>query len=195
MNKEERELVESAITGTFMWSFKKGDNIVYNFEILWELYRARSAAQAQKQYYNKPITLLIVAIMECIFDDFINRVGQHVYDKIPNLTSKEISLIRAKKLDKLDHYISIAKKYNLFDRDTSFYDTLDFLRRVRNRFHIQNTLHQLDSDESKVFTASTRIEAEKAFEIILEIMMVKFPRKHSHSISFNDVPLPWKVFP
>jgi len=194
MNKEERELVESAITGTVMWSFKKGDNIVYNFEILWELYRARSAAQAQKQYYDKPITLLIVAIIECIFDDFINRVGQHVYDKIPNLTSKEISLIRARKLDKLEHYISIAKKYNLFDKDASFYKTLDFLRRVRNRFHIQNSLHQLDANESKVFTVSTRVEAEKAFEIILETMMVKFPRKRSPS-SFKDAPLPWKVFP
>src|SRR5260370_40723366 len=98
MNKEERELIEHAITDTFMWSFKKGDNIVYNFEILWELYKAKGGAeQSRKQYYNKPITLLIVAIIECIFDDFINRVGQHVYDKIPNLTNKEIGLIRAKK--------------------------------------------------------------------------------------------------
>ena len=195
MNKEQRELVESAITGTFMWSYKKGDNIVYNYEILWELYKASGAEQSRRYYYNKPITLLIVAIIECIFDDFINRVGQHVYDKIPNLTSKEINLIRAKKLDKLDHYISIAKKYNLFDRDASFYDILDFLRRARNRFHIQNSLHQLDANESKVFTTSTRIEAEKAFEIVLETMMVKYPRKHSHSISFMNVPLPWKVFP
>src|SRR2546428_11947745 len=150
MNKEERELVESAINGTFMWSFKKGDNIVYNFEILWELYKARGVKQSRTPYYNKPITLLIVAIIECIFDDFINRVGQHVYDRIPNLTSKEIILIQAKKLDKLEHYISIAKKYSLFERDASFYETLHFLRRARNRFHIQNSLHHLDPNESKV---------------------------------------------
>jgi hypothetical protein len=195
MNKEERELVERAITDTFMWSLKKGDNIVYNFKILWELYKAKGVEQSRKQYYNKPIILLIVAIIECIFDDFIKRVDQHVYDKIPNLTNKEISLIRAKKLDKLDHYISIAKKYNLFDRDASFYDTLDLLRRTRNRFHIQNALNQLDADESKVFTSITRVKAEKAFEMVLETMMGKFPRKHSPSVSFSDVPLPWKVFP
>src|SRR5260370_17470176 len=107
--------------------------------MLWEVYKASGDEQSQRYYYNKPITLLIVAIIECIFDDFINRVGQHVYDKIPNLTSKEINLIRAKKLDKLDHYISIAKKYNLFDKYAPFFHTPNFLIPSPNNFPIQNS--------------------------------------------------------
>ncbi len=83
MNKNQRETLTDVVF-TFIWSFKKGDNIIYNFEILFELYRSKKATKSK--YFNKPIILIIAAIIECILDDFALRVKQHVNDKVPNIS-------------------------------------------------------------------------------------------------------------
>ena len=193
MNQEQKEKIEKAITGTFMWSFKKGDNIVYNFEIIWEQYNAKAQAVtwSAKSKFNKPIILLLISIIECILDDFVNRVDQHVNDRVPNITSSQITDFKTKKRDKLEHYIAAAKLHNLFDADDAFYDDLDYLRKARNRFHIQNTKHQLDENESSIFTNSNVNKAERVFETVLERMMTKFFRGASLEIQFSEVPLPW----
>jgi hypothetical protein len=194
MTDEQKKKLARAITGTFMWSFKKGDNIIYNFEVLWELYRAKKSAHpVYKSYFNKPIILIIVAIIECVLDDFVDRVQEHRYDKVPNVTPKEIAEFRAKTLEKFTHYIAAARKYNLFDRSDKFYDALDYLRDVRNRLHIQNQKYRLDADEHRVFTDSNLAKAERVMEIVLETMMRKYPRGTSpDQIQFDEVPLPWK---
>jgi hypothetical protein len=177
MNADEYDRVGRAITGTFMWSFKKGDNIVYNFDIIWELYRARRAATAtHKHKYNKPIILLQMSIVECILDDFVNRVGQHVRDRIPNITPAQIADFRTKKRDKLEHYIAAAKKHDLFDADDAFYANMDLLRQARNRFHIQNAGRLDPADESVLFRGALLTMAENTFEVVLERMMGKFFR-------------------
>ncbi len=68
MTSAQKDQLTEAITGTFMWSFKKGDNIVYNLEIAQELYRAR-ATSADKSKYNKPLLITLVSVIECILDD------------------------------------------------------------------------------------------------------------------------------
>jgi hypothetical protein len=195
MNQEQRAKVEKAITGTFMWSFKKGDNIVYNFEIVWELYNAKNntVGWSNKSKFNKPIIVNLVSIIECILDDFVNRVGQHVHDRVPNITRSQINDFKTKKWDKLEHYIAAARKHNLFDAEIGFYEDLDYLRKARNRVHIQNSKHQLDENEYSIFTNTNVEKVQRVFEQVLERMMTKFFRGDSLQIQFNEVPLPWSV--
>lgn len=191
MTPAQRNQLAEAITGTFMWSFKKGDNIVYNLEIVWELYNAK-ATSADKRKYNKPILVTLISILECILDDFAYRIRGHVHDSIPNISRSDIEAFRTRKYDKLEHYIAAAKRFNLFGQPDAFYDLLDELRKARNRVHIQNSKNQLAADEYNVFTDALLVKTQHAFEIVLSTMIVKFPRG-SRTVAPRSVPLPWRA--
>jgi hypothetical protein len=191
MSPVQRDQLTEAITGTFMWSFKKGDNIVYNLEIVWELYEAKSRS-TDKRKYNKPIIVTLVSAIECMLDDFAYRIRGHVHDTVPNISQADIATFRTKKYDKLEHYIAASRRFNLFGRPTSFYDLLDELRKARNRVHIQNSTNQLAADEYNVFTDTLLTKTQQVFETVLGTMIVKFPR-HGKTIAPHSVPLPWRV--
>lgn len=191
MTSAQKDQLTEAITDTFMWNFKKGDNIVYNLEIAQELYRAR-ATSADKSKYNKPLLITLVSIIECILDDFSHRIVGHVRDTVPNISQADINTFRTKKYDQLEHYIAAAKRFNLFDQPDSFYDLLDELRKARNRVHIQNSRNQLHPDEHKVFTQPLLAKAEDALETVLNTMITKFPRGTT-AIDSPNVALPWKI--
>lgn len=190
MSPAQRDQLVEAITGTFMWSFKKGDNIIYNLEIVWELYEAKSRS-TDKRKYNKPIIVTLVSIIECILDDFAYRIRGHVRDTVPNISQADIEKFRTRKYDKLEHYIAASKKFNLFNRTVDFYDLMDELRKARNRVHIQNSTNQLASDEYNVFTDALLIKTQRAFEVVLGTMIMRFPR-HGRTIAPRSVPLPWR---
>lgn len=191
MTPTQRDQLTEAITGTFMWSFKKGDNIVYNLEVVWGLYNAK-AVSADGRKYNKPILVILVSIVECILDDFSHRIVGHVKDRVPNISQADIAKFRTRKYDKLEHYITASKKFNLFSKPDSFYDLLDELRKARNRVHIQNSKNQLAADEYNVFTDALLVKAQSALEIVLGTMIVKFPRG-SRTVAPHSVPLPWRA--
>lgn len=190
MSPAQRDQLVEAITGTFMWSFKKGDNIIYNLEIVWELYEAKSRS-TDKRKYNKPIIVTLVSIIECILDDFAYRIRGHVRDTVPNISQADIEKFRTRKYDKLEHYIAASKKFNLFNRTVDFYDLMDELRKARNRVHIQNSTNQLASDEYNVFTDALLTKTQRAFEVVLGTMIMRFPR-HGRTIAPRSVPLPWR---
>lgn len=194
-NKDKRSIL---ITATFIWEFKKGDNIVYNFDILEELYRGRSLSK-NPDLFIKPIVITIASIVECILDDFVNRIQQRVSDPLPNITpaviadfkyKKKGQTLEIKKLEKFNHYIDIARKHNIFNRPGAFYKILDLLREVRNRVHIQNKSNSLEKDEVNVYTKKTLEFAERVLEIIIIEMMVKYPRSVPE-ISPAEFPFPW----
>jgi hypothetical protein len=187
----QKDLLIEAITGTFMWNFKKGDNIIYNLEVVWELYDARSKS-TDKDKYNKSIIVVLVSIIECILDDFSYRIRGHVHDTVPNITQANIAVFRTKKYDKLEHYIAASKRFDLFNKPDSFYIQLDELRKARNRLHIQNSNNQLAADEYNVFTDSLLVKTQQAFEIILATMIIKFPR-NGKVVAPASVPLPWRI--
>lgn len=191
MTPRQREKLTEVITGTFMWSFKKGDNIIYNLEIIWELYGAKNRA-TRKNMYNKPIIVGLVSIIECILEDFSNRIVGHVRDAVPNISQSDIAAFRTRKYDKLEHYIAASKRFGLFGVDNDFYDSLDELRKARNRVHIQNSGNQLAKDEFDVFTDELLLSAQNAFKVVLSNMIVKFPR-NGRTIPPGSVPLPWRV--
>ena len=191
MTSAQRDQLAEAITGTFMWSFKKGDNIIYNLEVVWELYEAK-ARSVDKRKYNKPITVILVSIIECILDDFTNRIRGHVNDTVPNISQSDIVMFRTKKYDKLEQYIAASKKLDLFNQPASFYDSMDVLRKARNRIHVQNSKNQLAADEFNVFTDALLAKAQQAVEVVLATMIVVFPR-NGRTIAPNSVPLPWRI--
>lgn len=191
MTSAQRDQLTEAITGTFMWSYKKGDNIIYNLEVVWELYEAK-ARSVDKRKYNKPITVILVSIVECILDDFTNRIRGHVNDTVPNISQSDIVMFRTKKYDKLEQYIAASKKLDLFNQPASFYDSMDVLRKARNRIHVQNSKNQLAADEFNVFTDALLAKAQQAVEVVLATMIVMFPR-NGRTIAPNSVPLPWRI--
>lgn len=189
--EEEIEMLHKAITGTFMWSFKKGDNIVYNLEIIWQLYDAKQTAGTFGQLYNKPIMLLYAAIVECVLDDFTWRVRGRVNDTLQNISNKQIHDFKTKKRDKLDHYIAAAQKHNLFDQNNAFYDEMRFMKDARNRFHIQNSIGRLHQDEERIYTNFNLKRVERVYETSIKKMIEKFYRWDSPKVSPEDLPLPW----
>ena len=77
----------------FIWSFKVGDNIVYNFRILSLLYKKKEQDSIDKDLYNKPIIIFIISILEAVFFDLMFRLSQstdHFPKHIPSRTRKKI---------------------------------------------------------------------------------------------------------
>jgi hypothetical protein len=193
MDSHQKDIAEKAITGTFIWTFKKGDNIIYNFDIVWTLYNAMAAEEDtyRQQYYRKPIMVFLAAIIECILDDFSHRIQQRVSDPLPNVTPAVISDFKRKSRDKFETYISAVEKHNLLVAGKPFYDELHFLRKARNRAHIQNSLNQLAADERAIYTNDVLLRAEICFEVVIQRMMTRYYRSNTSGIAFADFQVPW----
>lgn len=191
MSKEQKKSAIHALS-QFIWTFKKGDNIIYNLNILWSLYDARKKA-VYPIFFNKPIIIINTSVIECILDDFVNRIKRRATDPLPNIDQKIISALKTLKLETFDHFITQIRKYNFFDRGQRFYDGLDFLKKIRNRIHIQNKKGDLEQDEHRVFTDIRVRMSERILEIIMEKMITKFPRSTTPDPSvLAQFPFPWK---
>ncbi len=197
--EDESPSIQEMLNNGFFWSFKKGDNAVHNFEILAALYEAKMILGADKfELLNKPILLTIVSIIEVIFDDFFCRIIQYRNEKIPNLSDDAIQRVRVTKkgnlfeIDSLKFEITLqrAEEKDLFFAPPKFYEVLGELQDARNRIHIQNQKYKLDPDEVNVFTNERLIQAQKALEHIIKIMLEKYPRHGSRYLA-ADFPFPW----
>lgn len=185
-----REDMDSVLS-IFIWTFKKGDNILYNFDILNVLCKNKNNAPlTEKKFYNKPITLIIISIIECIIEDFTQRAKYRTHDPLPNLTSVQEQEFKTKKFDKFDHFITVSRRLNLFDMGDVLYDALDYLRKIRNRFHIQNSKGELEADEYKVFTDGRLKLSQKVLEVVIKKMATRFPRQESE-VNLDNLKFPW----
>jgi len=197
LKEKGRGILVEKITGTFIWTFKKGDNIIYNFDILWALYEAKKHYTGDKSLYNKPITIILISIIECILDDFVRRIQNRGSDPLPNITPEVIEDFKykkkgekaeVKKLKKFSHYIGIVEKHCIFGNNAGFYKVLNFLRDVRNKVHIQDS----GEDENRFFTDKNLILSEKVLERIIKFMIVIYPRWDKKTDD-KDVPYPWRI--
>jgi len=187
---------------TFIWEFKKGDNIVYNFQILWILYESRLQSNEQ-HLFNKPIIISIASIIECILDDFVQRIQQRTRDPLPNITSEIIhdfkyrekdGVLEFNKLESVALYLKQAEKHNLFDQPKIFYENLWLLKNARDRVHIQNRYGKLEANEDRVFSDARLKLSEEILEIVIDKMVSKFPRSSSPTPQdINLFPFPWKL--
>jgi hypothetical protein len=178
----------------FMGSFKIGDNICYNLDILKLLYKHFDTVEIeQKKLLCKPITIMLVSIIEAVlYDFFCVRAKTHTIEGIPSIDDDRLQDIREKKLDELNLYIDQAKKHDVLkSQGKQIYDELHELRKIRNRIHIQNPKGIEPFDEHKLFIIPNKIRAEKTLEGLLKLMAQKYPRKNNLQGNM-DFELPWE---
>ncbi len=168
---------------TFVWSFKHGDNIMYNFTVLQALYIAQRDAKPAG-VFNKPITILLVSIVEAILIDFLSRIDQatnHLPANVDRVTLDQIkqeieSKKRPEKIEdefgeriylrrKLYHFneiVELLRKYELFGKnDDSIYGALMRFGHLRNRVHIENYHQNFEDRENMVFTLQRLSDLER----------------------------------
>jgi hypothetical protein len=193
MDPSQRQLVEQAITGTFIWDFIKGDNIIDNYETIWQLYRSKSAVDAlSRNSFNKPIILLLAAILECIFDDFTTRIQNRATDPLPNVTDNQITDYKNKHRDKFASLIEGARKQQMMFANQTYYDEMLFLKDARNRIHIQNRKLKPPIRERELYTDKNLRRIERVFEFTIQQMVTKYFRWGSPKVDYRDIPYPWK---
>lgn len=186
---------------TFVWSFKHGDNIMYNFAVLQALYIAQGNASPNR-ILNKPITILLVSIIEAILIDLLSRIDQATNhlpanvdrDTLNNLKQEIESKKRPEKIEdefgeriylrrKLYHFndiIELLRKYELFGKnDNPIYDALTRFGYLRNRVHIENYHQNFEDREDRVFTQQRLTELEQVLSDLWNKMN-------------NDYKRPWK---
>jgi hypothetical protein len=179
-----------SIKANFIDVFKIGDNINFNLEILKVLYSGYETLIDGKKL-TKPIIIINTSIAEAVLHDFIvNRIKKA--NKTEKLFSEILDVLKSKKLDKFEHYIVQAEKYDFFDlKDTNFYNAMHSLRKKRNRIHIQNYKWEKPYDENQIFDEKSKILSEKVLEKILNTMVTKYPRREEYHDFVKDFELPW----
>lgn len=159
----------------FVWSFRHGDNILYNFEVLSALYAARDSSK-HKRIFNKPITIAMVSIIEAILIDFLARIDQATNHLPGNVDRETLDKIKAeieskkqpvkvkddivgeqiiprRRMYNYSQIVEVLEKYGLFgSKDEGMYERLRHFGDMRNRVHIENYHQNLESLESDVFT-------------------------------------------
>jgi hypothetical protein len=179
------------IRSKFIGDFKLGDNINHNLDILTLLYKQyNDGDETQKSLLCKPITLLLVSIVDAVLYDLHWRVKTFTKEGVANILKSSIEYIRTlKKMDTLEKYIASAEKHSLLGPAGSpIYADLGTLRRLRNRIHIQNTKKDFEPDEVIAFNTARKLLAEKAVENTLRTMAEKYARDTNF---VNDFTLPW----
>lgn len=182
------------IKSNFICLFKIGDNINHNLKVLALLYKTESSLPDEtKTLLYKPIIITVASICEAILYDFHVRIKHNTKEGVKNLASNIIDRIRTKNIDEFEKYIASAKKNELFEKnDSTFYDELDDLRKLRNRVHIQNRKRHFEPDESTAFNRKRKIMSEKILERILKQMVDKYSRPNSVTGYVDDFEIPWE---
>ncbi len=188
-------------TDQFFWDFKRMDNVNYNFRLIETQYRAKKHFNDDEDF-NKPIIILLVAIIECCLFDFLARVTQHRHDPLPNMSQDTILFLReSKEPDIFKTVLDRIKSQNLLrvKKGEALYDDLDFLRKVRNRIHIQNKHHELDVDKTNskykneyfVYIDDILLIAQNCFEKVINVLCNVYPRGNKSPLPMSDFPRPW----
>lgn len=176
-----------------MGDFKLGDNINHNLKILTLLYRLQAASgHHESRLLCKPITLTIASVCEAILSDFHMRISTYTNEGVKNVAESVLGYVRGKKIDEFEKLIASARKHDLLDsKDKTFYDSLDTLRKLRNRIHIQNTKKHFEADEYLAFSPARQGNAEKALEKVVKTMATKYVRDDSKTGFVDNFEFPW----
>lgn len=186
----------------FIWDFELGGNIAYNFKILSILEKSKEAdIEINKNYYNKPMTIILVSIIEAILIDMLKRLDQGTKDLPTCLQERIINEIKDKigrqksfkevknSITGEAHKFLVMKKYDfnvivkfcrnfnlLFNSNGKIYDLLDEFAWLRNRIHIENYHKNFEPNEAEVFTEERLSLLKKILNYILKTMMSKYSR-------------------
>lgn len=189
MNLDAKKIIKSY--SKFIWEYQVGENIVFNLNIISLLEKDKDAKFTN--FYNKPIIVHLVSIIEVILYDFLYRLSYATNDFPITLTNKRNDMKKAlfsdhktitlngHNINKLKNYtftqlVRKIKYFGLLGKDDSIYNDLVFCGEIRNRVHILNYYKNLEVDEKKVFTTQ-RVEKVKNILVnIVEIIKDQYPR-------------------
>ena len=180
-------------SSNYIGDFKVGDNIAFNLEILQELYKfQKSMDEDRKELLCKPIIIEIASIAEALLFDLYLRINNFTREGVPNISEEVLAEIRTKTIDQFAKYISHAKSKTLLGGDSTIYDALHFLRKLRNSIHIQNINNDFERDENIVFSEKRQIESERILENLMAIMVKNYTRSNKQAHGFvRKFTLPW----
>lgn len=187
---------KNKINSSFINSFRIGDEINYNLKILEELYNSKyNLKELQKSerasLYCKPIIILIASITEALIADLFQRATRKPFpSEIQNRKFKTLQIdVENKKHSKFSHYINGIRKVNLLNvNNNEIYDSLDTLRKMRNRIHLQD-IHG-DKRDYDYFDNILISKAEFALEKVMKSFCNKFKRGDEYH-HVKDFELPW----
>lgn len=179
------------LSSDFIGDFKVGDNLVYGFEILTELYNC-SVDNDNASLLIKPILLIQVSIIEAMLDDLINmRVQNFTREGVGEIEEATLARIRKITTDKLAVCIAQCRKHELIGgRESEYYQHLDSLRKIRNRLHIQNNLGHTPRDEADLFTAEVKHLSERTLEYVALQLHLRYQRPIGCRC-VSDFEVPW----
>ena len=181
------------------------DNVNYNFDIVVNLISASISCELKdnKEYFYKPIILIMSSIVECILYDFFIRIPNATREGIPNLNEEDIDSIRDTKIpNKLASLIDTCKKHNILGKEENIYESLLRFARIRNRIHIQNEKDETPRDEARLWTVSLVKEYGELFAKVCLFICSQYPRPQRLHLKYIEpepdsvavaFPDPWKL--
>jgi hypothetical protein len=111
---------------------------------------------------------------------------------VRGIAGSVLTYVRGKKIDKLDQYISSAKKHSLLGPPTeSIYDDLEQLQKLRNRIHIQNEKNHFEANDSQAFSSDRQETAEQTLETLMKTISTNHLRPPGARGHVSDFRLPW----
>lgn len=137
------------ISCNFVGSFKVGDNLRYNCDLLCDLVEANADSR-----FSKMIVLQTGAILEAALTQIIYRAQHFNQEGVPNIEEGDRQSIEGKKIDKFAVTIDVLRKYGLLEGvEGEVYGDLHRLRRFRNKIHIQEdvSIAGMSRDEGAIF--------------------------------------------
>jgi hypothetical protein len=178
----------------FIGSFKLGDNVVHNLAILRELYAIQNTGTSeQAELLRKPIVVFIGAVAEAIlYDLYVIKISAFTREGVPSIPLSVLEEIREKTIDEFGKYIANARSQSLLGTPSELYDSLDELRKLRNRVHIQNAKEHFEPNESDAFNESRQREAETTLERLVAYMATNHLRTKGRQ-HVADFILPWNT--
>lgn len=181
------------ISSNFIGTFKIGDNIHYNLRVLVILYQQFEAGDNEtKRLLCKPISVLIISIIEAVLYDFYLRCRMFTREGVATLAESALHYFRTLEKDEFYTAIESAKNHKLFGATEDFYAQLHELRKLRNRVHIQNKKNDLERDDRNAFTIDRKNKSEGALEAVMKILSRDHPRPAHIQGILDDFQLPWQ---
>jgi hypothetical protein len=158
----------------FVGSFKVGDNMVFNADLLCKLMDSNANGQ-----FNKLIVVQAGSLVEAALDQIIYRAQNFNLEGVPNISEADRKEIENKKVERFNSIIDVMKKYGILNGlGNDIYSKLHKLRKYRNKVHIQDgiDIEGVSRDEAAAFSDEIRKWSLNLSVKILKYLCETFPR-------------------
>lgn len=180
---------------SFVWTYKIGDNILYNLDLIFQLVDDHNMLVGRD--YAKPTSILCVSVIEAVLVDFLERLESATKHFPSRLDSKRADIKSELESEKNDfqttykgqvyqykrlrnfgykELIEFYEKFKILGSSPDYYEVLQNLGHFRNRVHIRNYFGNFERDESRTFSESRTQKAINSMEAILKYFSKYYSR-------------------